>query len=212
MQATIGFRAKSGWAAAVLLAGPAATPRVIQHRVVTLSDPGVPASRQPYHAGTGVARTDDQSLRRLTAEVRRYGARSVAGWVAECRAAGYLLAGAGVVGGSELDPERIANPHIRAHAAEGRLFRGVVEDAARGCGLTCTTFVERELLAYAAAVLSRSEASLGRALAELGRGLPPPWRREQKAAAAAAWVVLASAGEPGVTAAALQLPRPRFGE
>lgn len=192
MQATIGFRAKSGCAVAVLLAGPAATPRVIEHRVLALSDPGVPATRQPYHAGIGVAQTDAATLQQLTAQVRRYGAQSIAGWLAACRDAGYQLAGAGVVVGSRVDPERILNPHIRAHAAEGRLFRSVVEDAVGADGLAYTTFVELELFAHAAAVLTRSEASLKGDLAALGHGLNRPWRQEQKAAAAAAWVVLAS--------------------
>ena len=192
MQATIGFGVRSGWAAAVLLAGPAAMPRVIEHRVVELSDPAVPASRQPYHAGIGVAQTDIATLQQLIAEVHRYAGQSIADWVAGCDAAGYQLGGAGVVVGSEVDPDRIANPHIRAHAAEGRLFRTVVEVATRACGLTCTTFVERKLFAHAAAILARSEAQLKRDLAQLGRTPNRPWRQEQKAAAAAAWVVLAS--------------------
>ena len=190
MQATIGFRVKSGWAAAVLLVGPAQMPRVSEHRVVELSDPAVPASRQPYHAGRGVGQTDPATLQRLTAGVRRYAAQSIAEWVASCRNAGYLLGGAGMVVGSEVDPERILNPHIRAHAAEGRLFRSVVEDGTRSCGLTCTTFVERDLFAHAATILGRSEASLKRDLAQLGRTPDRPWRQEQKAAATAAWVLL----------------------
>jgi hypothetical protein len=192
MQATIGFRVKSGWAAAVLLAGPAAMPRVTEHRVVELSDPAVPASRQPYHAGLGVAQTDTATLQALIAEVHRYARLSIAEWVAGCQAAGYQLCGAGVVAGSGVDPDRIGNPHIRAHAAEGRLFRSVVEDAIRGCGLACTTLVERELFAHAATILGRSEASLKRDLSQLGRSLNRPWRQEQKAATTAAWVVLAS--------------------
>jgi hypothetical protein len=147
---------------------------------------------QPYHAGFGVARSDTASLQHLIAGVQSYGRESVARRVAECRAAGYQLSGAGVVIGSEADPDSIANPHIRAHAAEGRLFRSVVEDALQSCGLTCTTFVERELMAHAAATLGRSEASLKRDLGQLRGTLGPPWRQEQKAATAAAWVVLAS--------------------
>ena len=192
MKATIGFRAKSGYAVAVLLAGPTANPRVVEHRVVELSDPDVPAARQPYHAALGVARTDAAALQQLTEQVRRYGAQAIAGWLLTCRETGCRLAGAALVVGSEVDPERIANAHIRAHAAEGRLFGKVVEDAVRADGLTCTTFVERDLFAHAAAVLARPHASLKADLAELGHGLPRPWRQEQKAAAAAAWVVLAS--------------------
>jgi hypothetical protein len=192
MQATIGFRVKSGWAAAVLLVGPE-MPRVSEHRVVELSDPAVPASHQPYHAGRGIGQTDPATLQRLTDGVRRYAAQSIAEWVASCRAVGYLLCGAGIVVGSEVDPERILNPHIRAHAAEGRLFRSVVEDGTRSCGLTCITFVEQDLFAHAATILGRSEASLKRDLAQLGRTPNRPWRQEQKAAATAAWVLLASA-------------------
>jgi hypothetical protein len=193
MQATIGFRVKSGWAAAVLLVGPAVMPRVSEHRVVELSDPAVPASRQPYHAGRGVGQTDSATLQRLTAGVYRYAAQSIAKWVASCRAAGYLLGDAGMVVGSDVEPERILNPHIRAHAAEGRLFRSVVEDATQSCGLACTIFVERELFAHAATILGRSEASLKRDLVQLGRSPNRPWRQEQKAAATAAWVLLALA-------------------
>lgn len=190
MHATIGFRVKSGKAAAVLLAGSAAEPRVIDHRLVHLSDPSVPASGQPYHAAFGVARTDPTTLQHLIAGVRRYARESIAKRVEECRAAGYQLSGAGVVIGSEVDPDSIANPHIRAHAAEGRLFRTVVEDALQGCGVTCTTFVERELFTHAAATLGRSEVSLKWDLAQMRRTLKPPWRQEQKAATIAAWVVL----------------------
>lgn len=192
MQASIGFRVKSGWAAAVLLAGPAAMPRVSEHRVVELSDPALPGSRQPYHAGMGVAQTDTATLQGLITEVHRYAGHSIAEWVARCQADGYQLGGAGVVVGSAVDPDRIGNPHVRAHAAEGRLFCSVVEDAVRACGLACTTLVERELFAHATSILGRSEASLKRDLSQLGRSLNRPWRQEQKAATAAAWVVLAS--------------------
>jgi hypothetical protein len=193
MQATIGFRVKSGWAAAVLLAATAARPQVVEHRVLELSDPAVPTSRQPYHAGIGIAQRDLATLERLVAGVRRYAEQSIAEWVAGCRAAGYQVDQVGIVVGSDVDPDSIPNPHVRAHAAEGRLFRSVVEAAAGASGLSSTTFIERELFAHAANLLGRSEAALRRDLAELGRTLHRPWRGEQKAAAAAAWMVLASA-------------------
>ena len=39
MNATLGFRVKSGWAVAVLLAGSAESPQVLDRRVVQLCDP-----------------------------------------------------------------------------------------------------------------------------------------------------------------------------
>ena len=61
VQATIGFRVKSGWATAVLLARPIQSPQVFDRRILELSDPAIPESRQPYHAGAGALDAHDQS-------------------------------------------------------------------------------------------------------------------------------------------------------
>jgi hypothetical protein len=45
-----GFHIKSGWATAVLLAGPIGSPALRDNRTIDLSDPRVPETRQPYHA------------------------------------------------------------------------------------------------------------------------------------------------------------------
>src|SRR5205823_11690442 len=42
VNATLGFRVKSGWAAAVLLAGPVESPQLLDRRVVQLCDPAIP--------------------------------------------------------------------------------------------------------------------------------------------------------------------------
>src|SRR5438046_9127290 len=49
----LGFRIKSGWAAAVLLRGPVRSPRLCDSRVIDLSDMRFPETRQPYHAAMG---------------------------------------------------------------------------------------------------------------------------------------------------------------
>ncbi len=48
--AALGFRAHSGWAALVVVAGPPRSPAVIDRRRIELVDPGIPGSKQPYHA------------------------------------------------------------------------------------------------------------------------------------------------------------------
>lgn len=68
---------KSGWASAVLLIGAATAPRVVDSRRVDLSDPGIPESGQPYHAGFGTARDTGPELSRLIATVKRFGRQSV---------------------------------------------------------------------------------------------------------------------------------------
>jgi hypothetical protein len=57
-----GFTVKSGWASAVLVTETDGSPRVADSRRVELSDPGIPESRQPYHAGFGKARDGGPEL------------------------------------------------------------------------------------------------------------------------------------------------------
>lgn len=191
-RAAIGFRVKSGWAAAVLVAGPIDAPQVLETSVVELSDPRAPNSRQPYHAAMGVARKDGPTLQRLLASVDAHAQQSIAALVGGYHAAGHRLAGAGIVVGSDSDPAGIANPHIRAHAAEGRLFRTAVEHALERCGVPYSTFVERRLFAHAAQVFRRPEPELKRAVAQLRRAGGGRWRADEKAAALAAWLLLSS--------------------
>lgn len=187
----IGFTVKSGWTAAVLLTGSAASPRVTDSRRVELSDPSVPDSRQPYHAGFGTARDSGPQLSALIAGVKKFGRRSVTAAIRQYQAAGYPVRGVGIVAGSSIDPERITNDHIRIHALEGRLFRDVVQDAAARIGLSCSVWRDRDLPRLGADVLKRSGRSLRDALTRLGREVDGPWRAEQKAATLAAWIILA---------------------
>jgi len=190
--AAIGFRVKSGWAVAVLVAGPATAPIVLDRRVVELSDPRIPATRQPYHAATGVEQRDRKKVQRLAAIVRRCTRRSVGLLLREYRAAGFRLRGAALVVGSVGDPARITNPHILAHASEGWLFRTALETAALRCALPCTTIPERALFPQAAKSLRRSASDIKRKVTALGRLRGGTWRAEEKAAAVAAWLVLKS--------------------
>ena len=190
--AAIGFTVKSGWASVVLLAGPATAPRVVDSRVIALSDPADPDAKQPYHAGFGTARAAGSKLKRLVAAVKRYGQKSVADTLREHRKAGYDLRGAGIVVGSLVDPATIGNDHIRIHALEGQLFRGVVKTAAARQKLPRVVYRERDLNASAAQVLATPEPELRRQLTALGRDRAGSWRAEQKAAALAAWIVLAT--------------------
>ena len=175
----------------MLLVGSAAAPRVADSRRVELSDPDVPESRQPYHAGFGTARDAGLGLSRLVGAVRRFGRRSLTELIRQYRADGHQVRAAGVVVGSLIEPERIANDHIRIHALEGRLFRSVVQDAATRNGLPCAIWRDRDLHAAASGVLKISERVLRSRVAALGQDVDGPWRVEQKAAALAAWVVLA---------------------
>lgn len=190
-RAAIGFTVKSGWASAQLVVGSSTSLRVVASRRIDLSDPAIPESRQPYHAGFGTARNTGPELSQLIAGVRRFGRQSVTGVIRDYRGAGYPLRGAGVVVGSLIDPARIANDHIRIHALEGRLFRNVVQDAAARSGLPCLIWRERDLSTLAIGILKLREQEIRNTLVALGREVAGPWRTEEKSAALAAWLVMA---------------------
>ncbi len=190
----IGFRVKSGWATAILLAGPAHAPRVLDRRVVELADPDLPVSRQPFHATLRLHEAaEENAAAGLVKIVQRYSRRAMTRLIKDYRSGGHELCGAGLVVGSDLDPakiKQIGNLHIRIHAQEGRLFREVLEAALRAHGLGCLVIVERQLYNVATARLRRTETELKLYIAELGRGVGGPWRSEEKTAALAAWLAL----------------------
>jgi hypothetical protein len=188
--ATLGFRVKSGWAAAVLLAGPVESPQLIDRRVVQLCDPTIPESKQPHHAKMGTLQTDDTKVERLRKVIVKAAQDSVSELMKDFQSDDRQMRRANLVVGSDLDPARIANPHIRAHALEGRLFRTVLHDALSSCGLRCSIIVEREIYKRAVAALKRSEKNLKQSLTQLGQSLDGPWRADDKLACLAAWLAL----------------------
>jgi hypothetical protein len=189
-RAAIGFRVKSGWASVVLLTGPMDAPVVRGVDIVELSDPKVSGSKQPYHDGMFLARKDGPELERLLASVASYSERSLTALLRSYVAAGYRLSRAGLVVGSDCDPAMITNPHIRVHAAEGRLFRTVIEDALTRNRVASSIFIERTLFAQAAGALAREPTRLKEEVLQLRPVEAARWRTEEKTAALAAWLVL----------------------
>jgi len=190
MTFALGFRVRSGHAVAIALSGSRAAPEFLARADVQLADAAVPETKQPYHAGFGTARDSADEIERLVALVRRQARASVDQLFTDGRFGPRSCRGAALVVGSIIDPEKVANPHIRAHAREGRLFRGVVEDALRANGVRCAILVEKTLGAEAAKELRRPDAEIKRVVGELGRAAKGPWRAYEKAAATAAWMTL----------------------
>ena len=188
-RAAAGFTVKSGWACAVLVAGPSASPRLVDSRRVEISDPDIPDAEQPYHAGFGTARDAGDELKRLVSSVRSYGRRSVSAVIREYQKRASVPA-AGVVVGSLIDPATIGNDHIRIHALEGQLFRDVLIRGAEQNGVACSVWRERDLYGLAEKQLKIIETVLRKRLTALGENAAGGWRAEQKAAALAAWMLL----------------------
>lgn len=185
-----GFRIKSGWAAVVLLTGPIGSPALRDNRMIDLSDPRVSETRQPYHATFGQLETDAKKAARRTGIVHRITAQSITDLLSDYRGKGYSITGASLVIGSQLDPASIANPHIRAHALEGQLFRSAVEEALNAHGIRTLILLERDAYARATAQLKKSSDDMRQTIQDLGRSTEGSWRAEQKVAALGAWLAL----------------------
>jgi hypothetical protein len=188
--AALGFRVKSGFAIAVVLRGSASAPQAVSRHIIQLSDPDVAGTRQPYHHGFFTHEEDTRKIARLVKIVERCARGSVAALLEELRRAPrHGRFRAALVVGSMIDPTQVGNPHIRAHASEGRLFRTVLESALRAHGIPCDVIVEKQL-AEKAKALHCPDGEIKRTLAAFGKTLGGSWRAEEKAASTAAWLAL----------------------
>jgi hypothetical protein len=188
--AALGFRVKSGWAAVVLVTGPIDSPALRDNRVIDLCDPRVPETRQPYHATFGQLETDAKKKNRPTDIVHCVTKQTVTKLLSDYRRKGYSITRASLVVGSQRDPATIANPHIRAHALEGQVFRSALEQALNASGIRTAILLEHDAYVTAGAQLKKPQDDVGQTIQNLGRSSDGPWRAEQKLAALGAWVAL----------------------
>lgn len=187
----IGLRAKTGRAIAVVMGGSRAAPLVLSKSEIKLTDPKIPETFQPYHEVMDLPWEQSQrAVRTFTRPVEVVARKALAKMIKELQATGLNVKGVCVVGSKDRDLLRIGNYHIRAHAAEGILFRRVLELAAEARGLSTRTFSDRELEKIATSELKLSPPLIKQALSDLGRSLDPPWRADEKLAALAAWLTL----------------------
>jgi hypothetical protein len=192
--ACIGLRAKTARAIAVVLAGTVAMPRAVVRTEITLASPADPALFQPYHEVMDLpwerAIAAVQSAERAIEAAASKGLKLL---IEELRSRGIDVSCIGIVGAPERNLAAIGSAHIRAHAAEGVLFRHVLQVGAEANDLPSAIHSERGIEAFAAAGLGVSLDDMRARLAEIGRVLGSPWRADEKAAAMAAWIGLAAA-------------------
>ena len=188
---SIGLRAKTGRAIAVVLGGSTDLPLVLKKCEIKLSDPKMPATAQPYHEVMDLPWAESQkAVRRSARAIETIARKSLARLIKELESEGMKVSGVGIVGARDRDLARIGNFHIRAHAAEGVLFRQVLDLAADANGVKRRTFPDREFEALATKELGPGSAEVKRKLNDLRRSISPPWRTDEKQAATAAWLVL----------------------
>jgi len=193
-RAGVGFREHTGWAAMVALGGDVQAPVVLARSRFELSDEDLP--RAVYHAARELKL---DAAKRLVRQVQ-LAARTAAEWqlqrtVSVLESNGYEVVGTGVAAASRRLPDDLSEilaSHPLVHTAEGQLFREALAEASDLRNLPVTRFVQQDLYEEAAGQIGTSDESLRAQLTGLGRALGPPWQRDQKEAAAAAWLALAS--------------------
>jgi hypothetical protein len=192
-RAGVGFREHTGWAAMVALGGDVRAPVVLARSRFELSDQDLP--RAVFHEARDL---DVAAAKRLVRQVE-LAARTAAEWqlertVTELQATGYEVVGTAVAAASRRLPDDLSEilaSHPLVHTAEGQLFREALAEASDLRNLPVTRFVQQDLFEEAAGQIGTSDESLRAQLTGLGRALGPPWQRDQKEAAAAAWLALA---------------------
>ena len=190
---SIGLRAKTGRAIAVVLCGRLDAPQVLKRLELKLVDPAFPETSQPYHEVLDLPWEKAQTaVRKIASRIEKLASKEVARLVREAQAEGAIVCGVGIVGAGDRNLEKIGSTHIRAHAAEGVLFRKVLEVGAAANALPNRLFDERNLDQTAELELKLPIAKIKAQLAEMGRSAGSPWRADEKAAATAAWVALAA--------------------
>jgi hypothetical protein len=193
--ACVGLRAKTARAIVVVVAGTEPSLRAVTRAELTLSTPGTPALFQPYHGVMNLG-WDEAVVAVQEAErsIAATATRSLEALLIELRGQGLEVKRVAIVGAPERKLAAIGSPHIRAHAAEGVLFRQVWQTAAHGVGVPSTAFSEKGIEAFAAARLQVGVDALRARLAEFGLAVGRPWRADEKAAAMAAWMALSARG------------------
>jgi len=183
MQAALGFRAHSGWAAMVAVAGTAEAPLVLDRQRIVIADPAIPGSKQPYHAAAELPFPEGESLvRTAIASSQTLAREALSAAVSSLRSQGHDVGGCAVLLGSgKVLPglDRILASHALIHTAEGEMFRDVLVWAARECLLPVTAVREKEV----------DDAFLKR-IASIGRQIGPPWTQDEKYATVAALMAL----------------------
>jgi hypothetical protein len=193
--AALGFRAHSGWTAAVAVGGSPDKPVVLDRRRIETSDTSIHGSRQPFHAAEPLSFEKAEALIRQCRESSTHLAtHAVTAMVAQLTQHGHTVVGAGIVFASGRPlPElaAILRSHALIHTAEGEFFREVLVHASKQCSLPVTKIKEREIWGRGTTVLRRSQADLQQLIDGLGKSLGPPWRQDEKLASMAAWIALA---------------------
>ena len=193
--AAVGFRVHSGWAAAVVVCGPADAPVVVDRRKIQLVKTFSYTFRQPYHTAEKMPRAGGvKFIREVQSDARRLALSSLRSLQRDLAEGDFkLMRSALLLASGRALPalEQILASHALIHTADGELFRDSLRAACARCHLPVQGIREKELFLAASKALGIEAATLKRRVTALGKALGPPWSQDEKFAALAAWLNLA---------------------
>jgi hypothetical protein len=195
VKTALGFRTHSGWAAVVAIElSPEAC--VCERRIIQLCDPTIPGSKQPFHTA------EPMDLPKAKAFLKRCEDRSYAlaaeafeGVAKSLEKRGHVLVACGLMASSGRvlpSMEAILASHAAIHSAEGELYRDAIAHACERSGVPLLRIREKDAFPIAEQALGLSASRIQDRLAAMGRTVGSPWTQDQKLAALAAWVALAT--------------------
>lgn len=168
---------------------------VIERRRITVTPAG-PGGKQPYHFAENLEVAEaEKFLANYRAGSRRLALERIREVARELEKSDYRVVGAAVLlaSGRALPAlSRILASHALIHAAEGEFFREVFSKACEQLELPVMGIRERDVEERFRQKFGRAAAGLKRQIASCGRNLGPPWTQDQKTAALAALLALAS--------------------
>ena len=176
MAVTVGLRAHLGWANAVTLRGVPDEPVVIDRRDVDLRPEGVLA--HPYGAAGDAAPEDRQRVLQEGLDACELAATDALLHLTselEIEAGGVVVSRDVLL---RIPIERVLGSASLYHTASGAVYQRALRGALDNLGLPCTT------VEFGVA----EGHDVWPAVAALGRQVGPPWRKDHKFAAVAAWL------------------------
>jgi hypothetical protein len=195
MKVAFGIKAHSGWAALVALGTSSGELDVVDRSRLELVEKEESSwAKQPYHAAENLNADAARDLvARGVAAAHRIAVREMRTAINHARKAGHEVAACAILVGDPMPDwtvDEILAVHFRMHKAEGVLFRDALAGAARSCRLKLLQVPEKQLDEQAERALATSVGSLRKTIASLGKGVGPPWGKDQKDAALAAMIAL----------------------
>ena len=162
-----------------------------------MADLEIRGSKQPYHFAEPMPIAKAKEfLKRCTESTYQLAVAGLMTIATELKRSGHEVAACAMIGGSGRrlgSIEAILAAHPAIHTAEGERYRDAIAHACKHRKLPLAIVRQKELPEMAEAALGMSRKYVEEQLLSLGKTVGTPWAEDQKLAALAAWVAMATA-------------------